>query len=255
MWEGFSTQVYSYVNAILIGVIGTLAAFVVYQVMTRFLVRPMGKGWSRFVGSLAALAIMLWTAKLILDTAGAAGLVVVLVTAASGAFALGSERFAADLVSGISLFITKPYAVGDSVQLAGQEGNVADISLMLTTLQTVQGDRIYIRNSDVAATTIVNHCSMVNDLGEYSVQISVMLALPAAQDPKAAISVIEKAIQDFAPNFKNGADQPSVVVESASPEYFALEVRAFVTERKDYAPEKTRLLLLAINALKDAGLT
>jgi small-conductance mechanosensitive channel len=257
MWESIPTLVKPYLNAVLIGIGGILAAFIASQVTSRLLSRPMGKGWSRFVSSLVALVIGIWTVKLILDSAGAVGLILVLVTAITGAFALGSERFAGDLVSGISLFSIKSYEVGDTVQLAGQEGNVTDISLMVTTLQNVQGDRIYIRNSDVTSTTIINYFSVVNDKGQSSAGISVKLALPVTQDLNVAVSAIENAIKDFAPDFKNSDSiyQPSVVVETTTPGHFTLEVCAYVTERKDYGSEKTRLFLLAANAVKDAGLS
>lgn len=254
MWENLSTVLRPYLNAILIGIAGILIAIILSQVTTRVLSRPIGKGWSRFIGNLVALAVGVWTVKLILDQAGAAGLIVVLITALTGAFALGSERFAADLVSGVSLFAVKPYQVGDIVQLAGQSGSVSDISLMLTTLQNVQGDRIYIRNSDVTATTIVNYFSIVNDLGEFSSPISVKIEVPVSQDLKAAVAAVEKAIKDFAPNFKKSTYQPSVIVETATAGYFILEVCAYVTECKDYTPEKTRLFMLAVNALEEAGI-
>lgn len=254
MWENLSTVLRPYLNAILIGIAGILIAIILSQVTTRVLSRPIGKGWSRFIGNLVALAVGVWTVKLILDQAGAAGLIVVLITALTGAFALGSERFAADLVSGVSLFAVKPYQVGDIVQLAGQSGSVSDISLMLTTLQNVQGDRIYIRNSDVTATTIVNYFSIVNDLGESSNPISVKIEVPVSQDLKAAVAAVEKAIKDFAPHFKKSTYQPSVVVETAAAGYFILEVCAYVTECKDYTPEKTRLFMLAVNALEEAGI-
>src|ERR1051325_2954325 len=148
MWEGFGTTLRPYLNAILIGFGGFLLAFILSQIIERVLARPMGKGWSRFVANLVALAVGIWTIKLILDSTGSVGLVVVLVTAITGAFAIGSERFASDLVSGVSLFIARSYAVGDFVSIAGYEGKVIGISLMMTTLESVYGDRVFIRNTD-----------------------------------------------------------------------------------------------------------
>src|SRR5512141_531371 len=104
MWEKFAEVVKPYLNSILIGFGGFLLAFILSQAVSRLLVKPMGKGWSRFLGSLVGLAVVIWTLKLILESAGAAGFVVVIVTAITGAFALGSERTASDLVAGVSLF-------------------------------------------------------------------------------------------------------------------------------------------------------
>ena len=90
MWENLSVVLKPYLNSILIGFGGFALAFILSQVVSRLLVKPIGKGWSRFVGSLVGLAIIILTLKVILESAGAAVLVLILVTAITGAFALVS---------------------------------------------------------------------------------------------------------------------------------------------------------------------
>ncbi len=248
MWENLPELIKPYMNAVVIGIIGILLAVIASQLTNRLLVRPIGKGWSRFIGNLLALAIIIWTIKLILDSAGAAGLVIVLVTTVTGAFALGSERFAGDLIAGISLFLSKSYKVGDSVQLAGTEGEVVDISLMTTILQNSNGDRFFIRNADVTDNLIVNYADQPTAL------ISVKLALPSTQDINTAVEAVEKAIQGFSPEITETDRQPRVVIENSTMGYATFEVQAYITSRPDYGAEKTRLFLLASNAIKNAGL-
>lgn len=247
--DGIFESTKPYLNVLLIGAGGFFLAFAVSQILTRLLSRSMGTGWSRFIGSLAALGIVLWTIKLILDTAGAQGLVVVLVTVLTAAFAIGSERVAADLVSGISLFFSRPYQVNDLVSIAGHDGKVHAISVMQTTLESLFGDQIYIRNSDVVAGTIINFSATPGHL------ISTLVVLPATTDLDVAISVVENAINDFSPEYSGSAYRPSISVESGEPGYFNLEARVYVSERLDYGPEKTRLFLLAVKALKNADIS
>ena len=249
MWEGFAAALRPYLNALLIGFGGFLLAFILSQITERVLARPMGKGWSRFVANLVALAVGIWTIKLILDTTGAAGLVVVLVTAVTGAFAIGSERFASDLVSGVSLFIARSYAVGDFVSIAGYEGKVIGISLMMTTLESVHGDHVFIHNTDAVGGTIINYSVQPGHL------VVVKVPLPVNQDVSVAVSAISEAIKDFSPELSDTLYQPNILVETGGFGYITLEVRAYVTERLDYAPEKTRLFLISVNAVKNAGLT
>lgn len=123
MWGTFLEVAKPYLNSILIGFGGLLIAYLAAQVVSRLLVKPLGRGWSRFLGSLAALAVIIWTLKLILESAG---FVVVLVTAVTGAFALGSERTASDLVAGASLFFSQIFKTDDFVQIAGFEGGMAN---------------------------------------------------------------------------------------------------------------------------------
>lgn len=249
MSDGLFEALRPFLNAILIGFGGSVIAFLLFHVVSRALVRPMGTVWSRFVGSLVALAIGAWTIKLILDNTGGAGLLVVIVTAITGAFAIGSERVAGDLMAGIGLFVGRTYGAGDYVVIAGQEGRVADVSLFLTTLETVNGDEIYIRNAEATNSTIINYSAHPGHL------ISVRVPLPVTQDLNVAITAIQTSVKDFSPELPSRAlHQPTVVVETAEDGYFIIEVRAYMTDQLDSGPEKTRLFLLAVNAIKEAGL-
>jgi len=239
-----------FLNAILIGLGGILIALIVSWIVSHLLARPMGKVWSRFIGSFLALAIGIWTVKVILDTTGAAGLLVVVVTAITGAFAIGSERIAGDLLAGVSLFVGRTYSAGDYVVIAGKEGRVANVSLFLTTLETVNGDEIYIRNAEATNGTIINYSAHPGHL------ISVKVPLPINQDLNVAVDAIQKAMAGFAPDLSaKSLNQPAVVVQTAEEGYFIIEVRAYMTDRLDAGPEMTRLFLLAVNAIKEAGLS
>ena len=169
MWQ---VLVKPLLNALIIGFGGTLLAIIASRIVGRALARPLGVGWSKFVANLVALGIAIWTVTLILRSAGAAGLAVVIITAITGAFAIGSERIAGDMVSGLSLFIQRNYAVGDIVLIAGHQGQVVAISLMTTTLENLSGERIFIRNSDVTSSIIVNYSSQSQHLISVSVQVS-----------------------------------------------------------------------------------
>ena len=250
MWENFVGALKPYLNSILIGFGGFLLAFILSQVVSRLLAKPIGKGWSRFLGSLVGLAVVIWTLKVILESNGAVSFVVVLITAITGAFALGSERTAGDLVAGVSLFFSQIYKPDDFVLIAGYEGRVVSTSLWLTTLESVSGDRIYIRNSDVTNGTIVNYSVQPGHL------VSVKVPLPVTQDINVAVSAIEKAVAGFSPEIEKVKDtyRPKVVVETAAFGYITIEIRAYVPEMMDYGIEKTRLFLLASNAITNAGL-
>jgi small conductance mechanosensitive channel len=250
MSDGILEALRPYLNAILIGFGGFLLAFILSQVVNRALARSLGQAWSRFVGSLVALGIGAWTIKLILDSTGAAGLLVVIITAMTGAFAIGSERIAGDLMAGIGLFVGRIYGAGDYVVIAGQEGRVSNVSLFLTTLETMNGDEIYIRNAEATFGTVINFSAHSGHL------ISVRVPLPVTQDLNTAVVAIQEVVKDFSPEFADRpSHKPTVVVETAEDGYFMIEVRAYMTEQLDSGPEKTRLFLLASNALKEAGLS
>jgi small-conductance mechanosensitive channel len=237
-----------FLNAILIGMGGVLAGFLVAWLSTRTLSKWVGISWSRFLSSLLVLLIAVWTIKLILDSSGAAGLTVIIVTAMTGAFGLGSSFVASDLVAGLGLFSSKPYDVGQMVSLAGHEGKVINISPVLTTLESPLGDRIYVRNSSITSNVIINYSALAGHM------IAVKVPLPVSQDLNVAVDAINKSIQGFCPELADSQFTPTVLVETGGFGYITLEVRAYTTERTDYSPEKTRLFRLAVDSLKQAGL-
>jgi small conductance mechanosensitive channel len=237
-----------FLNAILLGIAGAVLAFLVAQLLGRLLMRPLGAAWGRFVSNLIGLIILIWFVKIILDSTGAAGLVVVLVTAITGAFAIGSERVAADLIAGVTLFVSKPYKESDFVQLAGHEGQVTGVTMIATTLRSVNGDTIIIRNSEITDNVIINFSTIKGH------RISVKIPLPAGQDLDKAIRVVTEAIQGFSPKLDPQEFPASVVFESAAYGYAYMDVYAYTLERLDYGPEKSRLFMLAANALKNAGI-
>ena len=250
MWDTFFEVVKPYLNAVLIGFGGFILAYILTRLVTRALDKSMGRGWSRFLGSLVGLIVVIWTLKLILESAGAAGFVVVLITAITGAFALGSEWVASDLVAGVSMFFSQIYKLDDFVSIAGYEGKVVGTSLSMTTLESIDGDLIYIRNSDVTSGTIINYSVQPGHL------INVQLIVPANQNLSLAVEVIDKAISGFSPEIEKTKEtyRPKVVLESAEYGYVNVQVRAYVPEVLDYGNEKTRLYLLAHDAMRNAGI-
>jgi small-conductance mechanosensitive channel len=114
----------------------------------------------------------------------------------------------------------------------------------------VNGDEVYIRNAEATNGTIVNYSAHPGHL------ISVTIPLPVNQDLNMAVDVIQKAVAGFAPELSGKPfHKPTVVVRTAEEGYFIIEVRAYMTERLDAGPEMTRLFLLVVNAIKEAGIS
>ncbi len=225
--------------SILIGVGGSLLALLVSVIFSRM----SKKIWLRFFGNLIAMGIVAWTIKLILDEAGAVGVVVIVGTALTGAFTLGSEQIASDLVAGIKLFLTRPFKTGNYVSIAGQNGEVDEVALTYTVLLGDAGDRVIVRNSDVVVGTIFNYSTRP------AYRIEVHISVPANQDLEKAITAIQEAVKDFSPESAEKDYHPGVTCEAIHEGYMLLNVFAYVSAEKDLAAEKTRLITAAFQAL------
>jgi len=239
----------TFLNALLLGFGGFILAFLAARFSTRLIARWIGSFWGRFFGSVIGLGIVVWTIKIVLDSTGAEGMAVVIITAVTGAFALGSSLMAADLVAGLSLFLVKPYDVGQMVSLAEHEGRVVHVTLFVTVLESFLGERVYIRNSDIASSTIINYSAQPGHM------ISVQLSIPVQNDLNTIIRVIETASKNFSPELGAEYSESTVLVENATDGVYTIEVHAYVLEQLDYSADKTRLMLQVVNALQAAGIS
>ncbi len=70
--------------------------------------------------------------------------------------ALALQRVVENFVSSIILQARRPFTIGDTVQLDGWTGVVADIDSRTTLLRALDGSHVRLPNSTVTSTTIVN---------------------------------------------------------------------------------------------------
>ncbi len=76
-----------------------------------------------------------------------------------GSLAIGmaAKDTLANMISGFTLMIDRPFRIGDRIQLAsGQWGDVVDIGLRSTKIKTVDNTLIIIPNSDLCNSSVVN---------------------------------------------------------------------------------------------------
>lgn len=73
------------------------------------------------------------------------------------AIGLAAKDTLANMISGFTLMIDRPFRIGDRIQLAsGQWGDVADIGLRSTKIRTADNTLLIIPNSDLCNTAIIN---------------------------------------------------------------------------------------------------
>jgi small-conductance mechanosensitive channel len=73
------------------------------------------------------------------------------------AIGLAAKDTLANMISGFTLMIDRPFRIGDRIQLtSGQWGDVADIGLRSTKIMTADNTLLIIPNSELCNTTIIN---------------------------------------------------------------------------------------------------
>ena len=62
-----------------------------------------------------------------------------------------------NLAAGVMLLFYRPYNAGDTVTISGQDGDVVDLGISLTTLKAADGRIITIPNGTILGGTVINH--------------------------------------------------------------------------------------------------
>ena len=111
-----------------------------------------------FLGSIARWLIMAVVLMAVLGRFGVETTSIVAMLGAAGvAIGLALQGSLSNLAAGVMLMIFRPYKVGDFVDGGGHFGNVEDITLFTTDMQTFDNQKIIIPNGKIWGEKIINH--------------------------------------------------------------------------------------------------
>ena len=143
---------------------------------------------SHFFAGCARIAIIAATVIVVLPKLGVE---ITPFVAAIGAIGLGAGLAVQGLLSnygaGLSIIITRPFVVGDTIKLLGVSGLVKEVHLAHTILTNEDAEKITIPNKHILGEII--HNSQADSMLELSVGIAY------DSDPQQAIRIIENALK------------------------------------------------------------
>jgi len=112
----------------------------------------------RFLGSLVRYIILAFVIIAVLNRFGVqTASIVALLGAAGLAVGLALQGAMSNLAAGVMLLIFRPYKVGDFIDAADRFGNVTEIDMFTTILQTFDNQQVIIPNSQIWGAQIINH--------------------------------------------------------------------------------------------------
>ena len=96
--------------------------------------------------------------------------IVTTLSAVTLAIGLAVQNIIGGIANGILLAVTHPFKVNDLVDIGGTTGTVQEINLLHTVINTPDGKRVFIPNSNVYSNTIINISS--NDMRRVDIKIN-----------------------------------------------------------------------------------
>lgn len=132
---------------------------------------------------LVFIAIMLIAGTLGIDTSS----LLAIFSIAGLAVSLSVQSALTNMTSAVMLLTSKPYQVGDFVEISGMQGTVREIGILSTKLVTIDGRLISIPNSQAVSGSITNFSTEEDRRVVLSVSASYdddIEKVKAAQDPR-----------------------------------------------------------------------
>ncbi len=202
---------------------------------------------TKYLGNIVRLFIFV---AAVIIALGKVGISITPFVAAIGAASLGAglalQGMLANYGAGLSIILTRPFAVGNTITVEGVSGVVEDIQLGYTLLATEDGELITIPNKHIIGEVLVNSF-------EYKI-VESTVGIDYKDDPKLAVAAIEEVLSAFDPKEISMELKSQIGIKGFGD--FALEIEyRYWAATKTYFEVQYRVNMAIYEAFKVRGIT
>ena len=150
-----------------------------------------------------------------------------------------------NLISGLLIFLDRPFVIGDLVEVGDNYGRVDAITLRSTRIVTPDGRMLAVPNAEMINKTVASYTNFPNIRLDIQVTVDVNENLDRAR--KLLLSLVEGD-----PRFLSDP-APAVLVQQLNDYNVLLELRAWLKDERTHIDERARLREKVFNTLTEAG--
>ncbi|BCA78712.1 mechanosensitive ion channel family protein [Desulfuromonas sp. AOP6] len=150
-----------------------------------------------------------------------------------------------NLISGILIFIDRPFVLGDLVEIEGVYGRVDRITLRSTRVVTSDGRMLAVPNTQVINKTVASYTNFPH------LRIDVKVTVGVLEDLDHIRGLLLALVQDD-PAFMT-SPAPRVVVTELNDYNVAVELQAWLDDEKRHVEKRFELREKAFKTLNQAG--
>ncbi len=246
MVEFLVTYSFQILGAIIILIIGVkLAGWLGRLVATFCEKHDIDVTLAKFLGNVVKILVLTFV---IIIAIGKFGISIAPFIAALGALAFGSSFALAGPLSnygaGLSIILSRPFIVGNTISVQGVSGVVDEIRLAATILSTEDGEQITIPNKHIVGEITLN--SFENRIVETTVGISY------GDDPQKAVAVLTETLARIAEVRQE--PPPQIGLDEFGDSSLNIGLRYWV-ETKKYFQSKYKVNMAIHQSLAKAGIS
>ncbi|HKJ37956.1 MAG TPA: mechanosensitive ion channel family protein [Anaerolineales bacterium] len=150
-----------------------------------------------------------------------------------------------NFISGIIIFIDRPFVLGDLVEIDDKYGRVSEITLRSTRVVTSDGRMLAVPNTEIVNKTVASYTNFPN------LRLDIPLTIAVDEDIEKTRQSLLKLVDDD-PEYLN--DPEARVIVTALNDYnIAIELQAWLKDERQHVEKRSELREKAFNALTRAG--
>lgn len=151
-----------------------------------------------------------------------------------------------NIIAGFLIFLDKPFTVGDWVHVAGQVGDVSEITMRTTRIKTKNNTWVVIPNKTIIDEVLINHSKRGDTRIDVPVGIAYKEYIPQAREVLLQAVKGVKGVIDL--------PAPEVVVVGLGGSSVDLEVRVWIDVASNEPPVTFAVVEASKLALDEAGI-
>jgi small-conductance mechanosensitive channel len=151
------------ISAIIIIIVGYFVAIIVSRYINRAMIKAkMAKILAEFTSRVIKILLIIFVIAIAIGFLGVdVGSAIISISVVSGfIFGFAFQDTLGNLAAGFMIAITKPFRIGDYVDIAGKSGTINNVGASITTMTTVDNKRVIIPNSKIWGEPIVNYTAL-----------------------------------------------------------------------------------------------
>lgn len=147
------------------------------------------------LGKLLKIALWIIAVVLIFDNLGYDVSALVAGLGIGGiAIAFALQNILRDIFASVSIYLDKPFHVGDSIQIGADVGTVKQIGIKSTRLETLDGDELIVSNKDLTDSRVHNYKRMEKRRAQFTIWVTYRTPIKKLERiPGIITGIIKKA--------------------------------------------------------------
>ena len=185
----------------------------------------------------------------VLAALSSAGIQTTTVLASLGVFGFTIGFAARDalsnLISGILIFLDRPFTIGDLVEIEGNYGQVEQITLRSTRIVTSDGKMLAVPNAEVINKTVASYTNFPH------LRLDIAVTVAVTEDLDRARKILLALLQDD-PDYLS-EPSPRMVVTQLNDYNITLELQAWIDDERQHVQKRFELREKVFKAFTVAG--